>query len=68
MELVNNITEVFTAMSTWIVSAIQSALPIFYDATAGELTILGVLCVVSVSIGVFLLIIGIIQRFMGFGA
>lgn len=68
MELVNSITEVFTAMSTWIVSAIQSALPIFYNASDNELTILGVLCVVSVSIGVFLLIIGIIQRFMGFGA
>lgn len=67
MELVNAVTEVFTAMSTWLVSAIEATLPVFYNAEDG-LTIIGLLCVISVSIGIFFLIFGLIQRFMGFGA
>ena len=64
--LVKSITDVWTAMSAWIVDSIESLLPVFYNATDGSLTILGLMCVISVGIGLFLLLCNVVTSFFGF--
>ena len=57
---------VFSAVGTWIGTAVQSLIPMFYVPETG-LTFLGVLAVASLGFSVIFLIIGIIQRFLHFG-
>lgn len=59
--LTGAITEVWTAMSEWIVEAIQSLLPVFYNESG--LTILGLMCCVSIGIGLFLLLCNVVTSF-----
>lgn len=59
------IFDVFSAVGDWIVSAVQSLIPMFY--AEGSLTFLGVLAVAGLAISVVFLLIGIIQRFLHFG-
>ena len=63
MEVFTAISKVFDGVITWIISAINQAVPLFYDAEKG-LTFLGVLSVVGLSISVFFLLIGLIQNFL----
>lgn len=65
MSVITAITEVFSAIGEWIVSAIAEFVPIFYVAETG-LTFLGVLCVASLGVSMIFLLIGIIQRFLKF--
>lgn len=65
MAILTAITDVFTSMSTWIVSAVTAVIPMFYDASTG-LTFLGVLAVASLAISVVFLLIGIVQNFLHF--
>ena len=61
--MIGSITEIWTAVATWIVSTISSILPIFYNATDDELTILGVLVIVTFGVAIFLLLMSIVTRF-----
>lgn len=61
------ILAVFTAVGDWISDAVQSFVPMFYDASTG-LTFLGVLAVAGLAFSVVFLMIGIIQKFLKFGA
>ena len=63
--VITSITNVFTAMIEWIAGTFQKIVPIFYDAESG-LTFLGTLSVVALAISVFLLLMGLIQRFLHF--
>lgn len=63
MEAFTAISKVFDGVITWIISAINQAVPLFYVAEKG-LTFLGVLSVVGLSISVFFLLIGLIQNFL----
>lgn len=64
--MVGSITELWTALSTWIIATVQQILPLFYDASTDELTILGIMVVVSVGIGLFLLLMNVVTSFFGF--
>lgn len=66
MAILTAITDVFTAISTWIVEAIGGVMPMFYVAETG-LTFLGVLAVAGLAFSVVFLLIGIVQRFLHFG-
>lgn len=70
--IISAITGVFTDIGNWIVSALQSMIPIFWTegtgGSGGSLTFLGVLAVCGLAFGVVFLVIGIIQRFLKFGA
>lgn len=66
MTILTAITDVFDAISTWIVSAVQGVIPMFYASEAG-LTFLGVLAVAGLAFSVVFLLIGIVQRFLHFG-
>lgn len=66
MTVLNAILAVFTAVSDWIVTAFEGVTPMFY--TESGLTFMGVLAVSGLAISVILLIIGIVQRFLKFGA
>lgn len=66
MNVLEAILAVFTAVGTWIGTAVTSLIPMFYTAETG-LTFLGVLAVASLGFSVIFLIIGIIQRFLHFG-
>lgn len=59
------IFDVFSAVGSWIVSAVTTLIPMFY--AEGSLTFLGVLAVAGLAISVTFLLIGIIQRFLHFG-
>lgn len=65
--VVTAIFSVFTAVSDWLVDAIQAVVPLFYAAETG-LTFLGTLAIIGVGISVIFLCIGIVQRFLKFGA
>ena len=58
------ITAVFSEIITWIVSALESVLAVFY--VDGALTFLGLLGVAGLAISVFFLIMGVIQNFLHF--
>lgn len=64
--MVGSITELWTALSTWIIATVQQILPLFYNAETEDLTILGIMVVVSVGIGLFLLLMNIVTSFFGF--
>ena len=63
MDVFTAISKVFDGVITWIISAINQAIPLFYVAEKG-LTFLGVLSVVALAISVFFLLIGLIQNFL----
>ena len=58
------ILEVFTSVGTWITTAVNSFIPMFY--ANDQLTFLGVLAVAGLAFSVVFLLIGIIQRFLHF--
>lgn len=63
--IIESIIAVFTAVLGWLVEAIEAVIPLFWVAETG-LTFLGVLSVISVIIGIFFLVMRIIQNFLGF--
>lgn len=64
MGVLADILDVFDSIATWIASAVQSLIPIFWTETG--LTFMGVLAVAGLSISVIFLIIGVIQNFLHF--
>lgn len=65
MSVLSAILDVFSSVGTWITTAVQNIIPMFYTAEAG-LTFLGVLAVAGLAFSVVFLLIGIIQRFLHF--
>lgn len=65
MNILESVLDVFDAISTWIVGAVQNVMPMFYVQETG-LTFLGVLAVSGLAISVIFLIIGVIQNFLHF--
>lgn len=63
--VVNSVLEVFTAIGGWFVEIIPTLTSIFYNTDSG-LTFLGVLAVCGLAVGIILLVMGIIQGFLGF--
>lgn len=66
MAIITAITDVFTEIGNWIVGAVNSMIPMFYDTASTSLTLLGVLAVCGLAISVVFLLIGIIQNFLHF--
>lgn len=66
------ILAVFTEVGNWIPNAVQAMIPIFWTAAeggnGGQLTFMGVLAVAGLAFSVVFLVIGIIQKFIKFGA
>lgn len=68
MNILGDILEVFDGVGTWLATAVQNMMPMFY-VSEGEnagLTLLGVLAVSGLAFSVVFLIIGIIQNFLHF--
>lgn len=66
MEIVSQITSVFTAIGDWIGDAMVALLDIFWNSTDNKLTILGTLATMGLAISVILLLLNIIQNFLHF--
>lgn len=64
MTVLESILEVFESVGTWIASAVQNLIPMFYGTDG--LTFLGVLAVAGLAFSVSFLIIGLIQNFLHF--
>lgn len=68
MDIVTAITDVFSAIGTWITTFLNSLVSIFWTAgsgeTAGHLTFFGILAIIGLAISVFFLIMGVIQNFL----
>lgn len=66
--MIGNITTVWGQVMQWVTESLGDVQIVFYDATAnggeGALTFLGVLAIISTSIGLALLLVGIIQNFL----
>ena len=60
--MIGAITETWTAVMTWITTALASVQTVFY--AENNLTFLGVLAVISVAIGIAFLVIGVVQNFL----
>lgn len=58
------ILEVFNQVSTWIATAVNNIMPMFYSTDG--LTMLGVLAVAGLAFSVVFLVIGLIQNFLHF--
>lgn len=56
---------VFNEVATWLVSALNTLMGVFYNAETG-LTVMGVLGVSSLAIAVIFLVLGVIQNFLRF--
>ena len=63
MDIVTQVTGVFTEISTWITTTLPSIVAVFYDAETG-LTFFGTLAVVGLAVAVFFLLMGVIQNFL----
>lgn len=64
MTVLQSILEVFESVGTWIASAVQNLIPMFYGTDG--LTFLGVLAVAGLAFSVSFLLIGLIQNFLHF--
>lgn len=68
MGIITAMTNVFDAVFTWILSAVNAVIPIFWTAgtgdTAGQLTFLGILALIGLAISIFFLLVGLIQNFL----
>lgn len=60
--MLGSITETWTQVMTWITTSLGSVQTVFY--AEGELTFLGTLAIIGVSIGIGFLIIGVVQNFL----
>ena len=60
--MLGSITEIWTEVMTWITTSLGSVQTVFY--AENELTFLGTLAVVGVSIAIGFLIIGVVQKFL----
>lgn len=65
MSVIAEILEVFTSIGTWLGTAVNQFIPMFYVAETG-LTFLGALACCGLAFSVCFLLIGIIQRFLKF--
>ena len=63
--IVTAVTGVFTAMGNWIMETLGNMTKIFYVPESG-LTFLGTLSVCGLAVGICLLVVGIIQKFLSF--
>lgn len=67
-QVITALTAVFDAVMTWIITAVQSVISVFYvtptNDGAGGLTFLGVLALVALAISIFFLLVGLIQNFL----
>ena len=61
--VITSITQVWAAISGWIVNTIPDIVNVFYNAESG-LTFLGTLSVLALGVSVFFLLMGLIQRFL----
>lgn len=57
---------VFDSVGTWFATALTNLMPIFWNATDNELTLLGVLAVAGLAFSIVFLVISIIQNFLHF--
>ena len=65
--VVSRVLAVFNEIGNWIPEALENMVPIFYSNETG-LTFLGTLAVCGLAFSVVFLLIGIIQKFLKFGA
>lgn len=63
-----SVFDVFAGVGSWLVGSLASVSGIFWNATSGELTLLGVLAVSALGIAVVLGLFYIISRFLKFRA
>ena len=61
--MIAHITQIWTDVMEWIVTAMGSVQDLFYSADSG-LTFLGTLSVIGVAFGVALLVIKVVQNFL----
>ena len=62
--MIEAIVDVWSSIMTALVGLFTSAQSLFWNSTESTLTFLGTLSVIGVSIGVVLLVVGIIQNFL----
>lgn len=60
--MIGTITTVWTEVMTWITTSLGSVQDVFY--AENNLTFLGTLAVIGVSIGIAFLVIGVVQNFL----
>ena len=64
--VLDSVLAVFTKIGDWISTSVNSLTPMFYND--GALTFMGTMCVAGLGFSVIFLLIGLIQKFLRFGA
>lgn len=59
--IVGHLGTVFSSVMSWISSALNTTLSIFYDTNG--LTVLGTLAVVGLAMSIFFLLVGVVSNF-----
>ena len=65
MGILEAILAVFTAVGSWLQTAVTNLIPIFW--ADGSLTFMGVLAVAGLAFSVIFLVVAVIRRFLHFG-
>lgn len=68
MSLITAMTEVFGGVGQWIITFLQSLIPLFWTEGAGDspgkLTFFGILAGVGLAISVFFLLMRVVENFI----
>ena len=62
--VLESVLAVFTAIANWFVSTINALVPIFY--ADNNLTFIGTLAACGVGVGIIMLVINLVRRFLRF--
>lgn len=68
MALITAVTNVFQEIGSWIISFLNTMIPLFWTEgsgeTTGQLTFYGVLAVIGLAISVFFLLMRVVENFI----
>lgn len=65
-DIFSDISVIWTSLFTWMITALNSIVDLFWDAANNDLTFFGVLAIVAVGISIFFLLVRVIQNFLHF--
>lgn len=65
--VLESILDIFLSVGSWISGAVNSLIPMFWNAADGTLTFVGILSVSALALSVVFLVLSLIEKFLRFG-
>ena len=67
MDLITTVLGVFTDVSEWLITNLETVIGLFWDATEGQ-TFFGILALVPLAISVVMMLFAIVRSYLNFRA